>query len=157
MKKFATFTHWTTEFADQGCFEDINIMAAFDEWTQWPSCRGLDSLLPYEVENRNGKTIQFVEQQANKDYNAAEYETHIYETGQVPTRQESWHDVFGALVWSMFPKSKAVINELHYLDLKQQNELAQQSDAKPARSSLRNALTLFDECGVVLVTKNHRH
>lgn len=146
MKKFVTFSHWTTEFAEQGCFEDINIMTAFDEWTKWPSCAALESLLPYEVENNNGKPIKFVDQHANKDYNAVEYETTIFETGQIPTRKESWHDVFGALIWSLFPKTKALINELHYRDIQQQDN--------SARSVLRNALTLFDECGVVLVTKN---
>ena len=146
MKKFSSFTHWTTEFADQGCFADINHVAAFDDWFQWPSCAALDSLLPYEVENNNGKVIRFVEQAASKDYNAVEYETFIYETGQVPTRKESWHDIFGALVWSLFPKTKALINELHYKDI--------QSSDSQERSKLRNALTLFDECGVVLVTKN---
>ena len=146
MKKFSSFTHWTTEFADQGCFNDINHVAAFDDWVQWPSCAALDSLLPYEVENNNGKTIRFVEQAASKDYNAVEYETFIYETGQVPTRKESWHDVFGAIVWSLYPRTKALINELHYLDIK--------SSDSQERSKQRNALTLFDECGVVLVTKN---
>ncbi|GAB2994617.1 DUF3025 domain-containing protein [Psychrosphaera aestuarii] len=146
MKKFSSFTHWTTEFADQGCFTDINHVAAFDDWFQWPSCAALDSLLPYEVENNNGKVIRFVEQAASKDYNAVEYETFIYETGQVPTRKECWHDIFGALVWSLFPKTKALINELHYKDI--------QSSDSQERSKLRNALTLFDECGVVLVTKN---
>ena len=146
MKKFSSYTHWTTEFAEQGCFNDINQLAAFDEWTQWPSCGALDSLLPYEVMNNNNKPIRFVEQASSKDYNAVEYETYIYETGKVPTRKQSWHDVFGALVWSLFPKTKALINELHYKDIKT-------SDAK-SRSPLRNALTLFDECGVVLVTKN---
>ncbi len=146
MKKFSTHTHWTTEFADQGCFNDINHVAAFDDWTEWPSCEALDSLLPYEVTNNNGKAIHFVEQSANKDYNAAEYESTIYETGKVPTRKESWHDVFGAIIWSLYPQTKALINELHYKDINAQ--------ASNQRSKLRNALTLFDECGVVLVTKN---
>lgn len=146
MKKFSSFTHWTTEFAEQGCFEDINLMAAFDEWSQWPSCAALDSLLPYEVTNNNGKTIQFVEQSPNQDYSAVDYETQIFDTGKVPTRNESWHDIFGALVWSMYPRSKAKINELHVIDIR--------SNGAQERSKLRNALTLFDECGVVIVTKN---
>lgn len=148
MKKFSSFTHWTTEFAEQGCFDDINHMTAFDEWQQWPSCAALDSLLPYDVMNNNDKAIQFVEQDPNKDYSAVDYETQIFDTGQVPTRKESWHDIFGALVWSMFPLSKAKINELHVKDIR--------SNGAQERSKLRNALTLFDECGVVIVTKNQQ-
>lgn len=152
MKKFATFTYWTTEFANQGCFDDINLMAAFDEWERWPSCAALDSLLPYEVMNNNNKPIKFVEQKPNQDYSAVDYETQIFDTGNVPTRHESWHDIFGALVWSMFPLSKAKINELHVKDIRNTSKNSDPSSEK--RSSLRNALTLFDECGVVLVTKN---
>lgn len=146
MKKFSSYTHWTTEFAAQGCFDDINQMAAFDEWQQWPSCKALDSLLPDEVTNNNNKLIQFVEQRPDQDYSAVDYETQIYDTGKVPTRSQSWHDIFGALVWSMFPLSKAKINELHVKDIR--------SHGAETRSKLRNALTLFDECGVVIVTKN---
>ena len=146
MKKFQTFTHWTTEFAQQGCYRDLNEMVAFDEWQNWPSCQALATLLPYEIENRNGKVIEFVTQTPEQDFSAVAYEEVIYQTGQVPTRSESWHDLFGALIWCLFPKTKAKLNQLHYQDI--------QTFGKVERTKQRNALTLFDECGVVLVTKN---
>lgn len=146
MKKFQTFTEWTTCFANEGCFDHLNQLVAFDEWPKWPSCEVLESLFPYEIKNRNNKSIRFVSQSPKENFSAVAYEEVIYTTGKVPTRKESWHDVFGALTWSLFPKTKATINKLHHDDI--------QKNGKEVRSTLRNALTLFDECGVILVSKN---
>lgn len=146
MKKFQTFTNWTTEFAEQGFYQHLNEMVAFDEWSAWPNCKALETLLPYEITNLNNKKISFVEQAPEQDFSAVAYEEIVYETGQVPTRSESWHDVFGALTWCLFPQTKAKLNQMHYEDIKQ--------FGKVERTKQRNALTLFDECGVVLVTKN---
>lgn len=33
------------------------------------------------------------------------YETIISEDGVVPTREQSWHDLFNALIWLQFPKT----------------------------------------------------
>lgn len=146
MKKFQASTHWHTDFSEQGVFEHLNRLTAFDEWRDWPSCQALAELLPYEVKNRNGKDIKFVKQKPTEDFSAVAYEEVIYETGKIPTRVKSWHDVFGALTWSLFPKTKAVVNQLHVDDI--------QKFGKQERTKQRNALTLFDECGVVLVTLN---
>lgn len=146
MKKFETFTDWTTEFSEQGFYQHLNEMVAFDEWLAWPNCKALESLLPYDITNLNNKSIRFVEQKPDQDFSAVAYEEVIYETGNVPTRSESWHDLFGALIWCLFPQTKAKLNQLHYRDIQQ--------FGKVERTKQRNALTLFDECGVVLVTKN---
>jgi hypothetical protein len=70
------------------------------------------------------------------------YEEYIYATRCVPTRQNNWHDFFGALIWCLYPKTKALLNQLHMAEIAQHG-LKQ-------RSKLRNKLTLFDECGVVV-------
>lgn len=146
MKRFQAPTEWTTEFASEGCFSHLNDLVAFDEWPKWPSCKALMSLLPYDVENLNNKTIEFTLQDEAEDYSAVAYEEYIFATGKVPTRRNSWHDIFGALSWCLFPTSKAKVNQLHHADIK--------ANGTVERSKLRNALTLFDECGVVLVTQN---
>lgn len=146
MKKFETFTNWTTEFANQGFYQHLNEMVAFDEWLAWPNCKALETLLPYDISNLNSKNISFVEQKPEQDFSAVAYEETIYETGKVPTRSGSWHDLFGALIWCLFPQTKAKLNQLHYQDIQQ--------FGKVERTKQRNALTLFDECGLVLVTKN---
>ena len=70
------------------------------------------------------------------------YEEYIYATAQVPTRKDNWHDFFGALIWALFPHTKKLLNQLHIAEITEHG-LKQ-------RSKLRNKLTLFDECGVVL-------
>jgi Protein of unknown function (DUF3025) len=75
---------------------------------------------------------------------AADYETQILRTGAVPTRPGNRHDAFNALCWIAFPGFKRACNALH---------AAHQAHARPAsgapRGSVRDALTLFDESGVI--------
>jgi len=74
------------------------------------------------------------------------YEQHIFETGEISTRKNCWHDLFNALVWSQFPLIKAAMNELHYREI--------QNHTGSNRGPVRDALTLFDECGVVVLSTN---
>ena len=75
------------------------------------------------------------------------YELHIAETGEVETRAENWHDLFNALVWITFPRAKAAINAQHAAILRERGE----AEARH-RSPERDALTLFDEGGIVVVS-----
>jgi len=70
------------------------------------------------------------------------YEEYIYATKRVPTRNNNWHDFFGALIWCLFPGTKALLNQLHIAEISQHGQ--------KQRSKLRNKLTLFDECGVII-------
>lgn len=65
------------------------------------------------------------------------YESHIYETGGIPTR-ENLHDFFNALIWLRFPQIKKVLNQLQAFEIKHRSDNAQ-------RGSQRDAATLFDE------------
>ena len=71
------------------------------------------------------------------------YEAGIAANGGVPTRAEDWHDYFNALVWCRFPQAKATINSGHLAELEKRG-------ASVARGPRRDALTQFDECGVVV-------
>ncbi|MBC8021720.1 MAG: DUF3025 domain-containing protein [Burkholderiales bacterium] len=75
------------------------------------------------------------------------YELHIAESGEVETRPENWHDLFNALVWIAFPRAKAMINAQHAAILEEGGE----SEAKH-RGPARDALTVFDEGGVIVAT-----
>ncbi|MDD2991531.1 MAG: DUF3025 domain-containing protein [Zoogloea sp.] len=78
---------------------------------------------------------------------AEAYEQHIHATGQVPTRPHDWHDFFNALAWCVWPRSKAACNALHL------QELAARAQAGlPGRGPVRDTLTQFDECGVLVVS-----
>jgi Protein of unknown function (DUF3025) len=101
------------------------------------------------------------------------YEPGIFETGQVPCRTiaggyslvQERHDFYNALVWLMFPKSKARLNQLSMQAL---NALAP-SDSKHAdqttgnhvsstarRGPLRDAITVFDENALLLLCSDSR-
>lgn len=77
------------------------------------------------------------------------YEERIWWLGEVETRPGNWHDAFNALVWLAFPKTKAALNRCHHqAEMKRQHAVS----ASSARGPLRDALTQFDECGVVVVS-----
>lgn len=71
------------------------------------------------------------------------YEAFIYHTKQVPTRYPNWHDLFGALIWCLFPQTKKLLNQLHIQEITQ--------CGATRRTALRNKLTLLDECGVLIL------
>ena len=73
------------------------------------------------------------------------YELHIADTGEVETRAENWHDLFNALVWITFPSAKASINAQHAAILEERGD----AEAR-RRGPERDALTLFDEGGVIV-------
>jgi hypothetical protein len=75
---------------------------------------------------------------------ARDYETHILQTGQVPTRADTWHDVLNALVWLRFPRFKAALNAAHG------KAIALETDARRGRR--RDALTVLDESGVWVIS-----
>ena len=70
------------------------------------------------------------------------YEQFIFDTGQVPTR-ENLHDFVNGLVWLHLPQAKRRMNQL------QAQAIAAQG-VGAVRGPLRDALTLFDENGALL-------
>jgi hypothetical protein len=75
----------------------------------------------------------------------AAYEAHIARTGEVPTR-DNLHDFFNALVWLALPRTKARLNFL-------QAQAIAAAGVAARRGPLRDAATLLDENGVLLVTE----
>ncbi|HRP67643.1 MAG TPA: DUF3025 domain-containing protein, partial [Thauera sp.] len=75
------------------------------------------------------------------------YEARIFARGEVPTRAGDWHDFFNALAWCAWPRTKAACNRLHLAELH-----ARAAAGLPGRGPRRDALTQFDECGLVVVS-----
>ncbi|MBB5193578.1 hypothetical protein HNQ50_004336 [Silvimonas terrae] len=94
--------------------------------------------LPDRPATRSGQCVSFVPAESLTDY----YETEIHLRGRVATRTENWHDLFNALIWLRFPKTKAALNALHIRHMNQ--------SAHGQRGPVRDAATLFDECGLIL-------
>ena len=108
----------------------------------FPTCNQLNALLPDGLSSENGQSIRFV---PSTELDDGAYEHRIYTTGQVSTRPYHWHDLFNALVWMRFPHIKIAMNTLHFHAYSEQKE--------GRRGSLRDALTLFDECGVIVFSQ----
>lgn len=71
------------------------------------------------------------------------YEQFIFETRQCPTR-DGLHDFFNALYWDHFPRTKARLNQLQAEQIAQLGSITQ-------RGAVRDALTVFDENGALLI------
>lgn len=74
----------------------------------------------------------------------APYEQRLYAGGELEFRERNWHDLFNVLVWLTFPRAKAALNARHHAALP-----AGKADG---RGPVRDALTLFDESGVIVIS-----
>ena len=72
---------------------------------------------------------------------ARQYEQRVFDSGRVETRPDNVHDLFNALAWLAFPRTKAVINARHVARLPADGNV---------RGPLRDLLTLVDEGGVIV-------
>lgn len=89
----------------------------------------------------SGQRLSFVAPPAD----GLHYEARIWACGEVATRPGNWHDFFNALVWLSFPLSKSALNARHVRAL---------TVAGSSRGRERDALTHFDECGVVVLSSD---
>ncbi len=104
-----------------------------------PSLEALNRLAEErELRTESGKPVRFVPPAASDPY----YEVHVHETGRVHTRPENLHDLFNALAWFAFPRTKARINAMHAAEIPRE---------RGKRGRLRDMLTLFDEGGAVVM------
>ncbi len=98
----------------------------------------------------SGKPLRFVAQETGKLPFEGQYEPRCYLRGEVQTRENNWHDLFNALVWLVFPHSKAAINTCHYRSLTAPEGQKQPGEATSQRGPGRDMLTLLDESGVLV-------
>jgi hypothetical protein len=90
-----------------------------------------------DLRTASGRPVRFVPPARADAY----YEVQLYETGQVQTRAGSLHDLFNALAWLAFPKTKALINALHAEEIPREGG---------RRGRRRDLLTLLDEGGAIV-------
>lgn len=117
----------------------------FDSVREWidrvgsaPSLELLNSCAEEKgLTSESGKPIRFVPPSASDPY----YEVHLYETGRVQTRPDNKHDLFNALAWLAFPRTKARINAMHAAEIPKEGG---------RRGRLRDMLTIFDEGGAIV-------
>jgi len=111
-----------------------------DQLPDAPASAALNALAArYPIAVANGNSLRFVPPKND----GMVYECRIWESGEVETRPDNWHDFFNALVWLTFTETKRVVSACH-VD-------AMTADGQP-RGAVRDALTHFDECGIVVLS-----
>jgi DUF3025 family protein len=114
---------------------------------RFPGHDELNALATPVLVSGSGAPIRFVPPAAPSREFSRQYEVRVFETGEVQTRPDNWHDLFNALVWLAFPKTKAVLNGHHYREM-----CARRGER--SRGTARDVLTLFDEGGVVVASSD---
>lgn len=147
------FVTETPDWADARTLIDHPAFASIrDAWSVlpdpfWPSLDALNGLIRDEANIRNAR-LRFIAAEEQLDTSAAAYELGIALRGDIPTRP-NWHDLFNALAWISWLKTKCAISEMHARIIEAQSEAE-----KRQRSPARDVLTLFDESGAVILSES---
>lgn len=110
----------------------------------WPTLADYNELLEPPIYTSSGARLSFAPQAGKPARMEDKYEARIYLRGEVQTRTENWHDLFNALAWLGFPRSKTALNARHF-------ESISRSEGEGNRAKAQDSLTLFDESGVVVL------
>jgi hypothetical protein len=125
----------------------------------WPSLSELDALHARATESLGVRPLRFCENVRKRDKRVegrivlgALYDARITLDDEVPTRERDWHDLFNALCFTTFPRSKRALHARQFRALAARVE-PNAMRLPPARTPEQDALTLFDEGGVVLAAE----
>ena len=113
----------------------------------WPSLDELEGLRCTATARDGVARPRFVAQDAELLADGLHYEERI-RLGRLSTRERNWHDLFNALVWLRWPRTKRALN------LRQCEDIA--SIGKRQRTRGQCALTHFDEAGAVVLCSDPR-
>ena len=106
-----------------------------------PSLERLNALAEMSgLKVEGGNAVRFVPPSGNEG-RYGDYEMRVFESGFVETRPENKHDLFNALAWLSFPRTKARLNALHAAEIPRENG---------RRGRFRDLLTILDEGGAIV-------
>jgi hypothetical protein len=141
---------WNTDWLTRSpIFGPLHPVASRLPAVGWPGLELLDALAENShrrVVNAQGQRVRFVPQAPKSKVFEEGFEPRTFLRGEVQVRPFDWHDLFNALVWMTFPTTKAIINARHYEALS--------AGSQGNRPPQRDALTLFDEDGVVILASD---
>ncbi|MGE0322020.1 MAG: DUF3025 domain-containing protein [Polyangiaceae bacterium] len=126
---------------DQFCCE---VLAGLSQHATFPSVESWAAELP---RGQSPPPVRFVEQDERAIKQAGGYDFFIRAERAVPSRPDSWHDLFNALVWLHYPQLKLGIHQLQLEDF----SLRQQPGK---RTGLGDVATQLDECGVLVLSSD---
>ncbi len=130
---------WHPAFA---AFEDV-VRARLSACTRVPEPHEL-SRLARGIPSALAPWFEFAPQEQAELDAAGSYDRSIAQSGRIPTRLGSYHDLLGALIWLHFPACKTAIHR------------AQRAAQPLLRGPRENAVTLFDESGVLVLGRDPR-
>jgi hypothetical protein len=137
--RFSAPQDWQPElFLPQGIFSSLAELFPLAKQQDFPSPELLTQWLHQHTELQHWCFVDSAILDADGRY----YEDFICQTQQIPMRLNNWHDLFGALIWCLFPDSKQQINQLHMAEIRR--------FGNKERTKTRHKLTLLDECGALL-------
>jgi hypothetical protein len=123
----------------------VRCASAFAACADWPVREALDGLLRSEcVANARGIALRAVAP-GGAGALSLSYEARVHERGELEVRERDWHDFFNVLAWCAFPAAKAALNVRHIAAATCEGRTAN-------RGRARDALTLFDESGAIVVS-----
>ncbi|MFT5839203.1 MAG: hypothetical protein ACI9UT_001706 [Flavobacteriales bacterium] len=137
----AIVTVWNHDFIKQLSMlpmQQLETHFGLSRFAAWPNAHGLNHL------TKKGGNIDIPNFVCQSQLPKSDhyYEQIIHQQHIIPTRPNSWHDLFNGLIWLQFPQTKRLLNLQHVEDIEQYG-------VSP-RTLRRNNLTHFDECGVIV-------
>lgn len=142
-------TTWDARFCERSvAYEPLQAVASQLARADWPTAEELQRVLTafaVPVVSGGGVPLTFVPQPARGRAFEDRYEPRVYLRGEVPLRAGNWHDLFNALVWMTYPRSKAALNARHFREARDQRAAGARN-----RGPVQDALTLFDESGLIV-------
>lgn len=133
-------------------FEPLRAVGAALATPEWPTRQALQDLLERggdPVMTRSGLPVRLVPAGVRMRSFEERYEARIHLRGEMVFRDRNWHDLLNVLVWLVFPRAKAALNARHFQALE-----AQHAAGAANRGPAQDALTLFDEGGVIMVSRD---
>ena len=113
----------------------------------WPSRECVQELLLRErVTTSTGIPLRLAARPTSEPY-----ELRVHQRGEMHFRERDWHDFFNVLAWLTYPQAKAALNDAQSAALKERRRA---SGGQSQRGPRRDALTLFDENGAIVVASD---
>lgn len=146
---------WTPDFYKKSpLFNPVRSLAErFSGYASWPGLEDYQQLLDGNppIRTRHGAALRIVPQEGKPGHFEQHYAPRIYLSGEIQTRTRNWHDFFQLLTWFIFPRTKAAINAIH---IPRARERLASGEAPGRRTPIENTLSLFDEGGAVIVSRD---
>lgn len=135
---------WNADFAQRSpLLKTLRATSLQIAGADWPALTGLQEVITRAgIRTASGLPLQLIPPAAPGATES--YEQRLYARGELEFREYNWHDLFNVLVWLTFPRAKAALNARHHAALP--------AGSEGGRGPVRDALTLFDESGVIVLS-----